>query len=36
VCSRALLAYGIKPTFEASPPKLGPLVEGLDLALRDA
>jgi len=36
VCSRALSAYGVKPTFEASPPKLGPLVEGLDLALRDA
>jgi uroporphyrinogen-III synthase len=26
VCSRALAALGVKPTFEASPPKLGPLV----------
>jgi len=34
VCSRALMAHGIKPAFEASPPKLGPLVEGLDRALR--
>jgi uroporphyrinogen-III synthase len=33
VCSRALAAHGIKPSFEASPPKLGPLVEGLDRAL---
>jgi len=33
VCSRALLAHGIKPAFEASPPKLGPLLEGLEQAL---
>ncbi|MGO8858504.1 MAG: uroporphyrinogen-III synthase [Steroidobacteraceae bacterium] len=33
VCSRALMAHGITPSFEASPPKLGPLVEGLDRAL---
>jgi uroporphyrinogen-III synthase len=35
VCTRALLSYGIKPAFEASPPKLGPLVEGLVRALGD-
>ena len=34
VCSRALMQFGIKPSFEASPPKLGPLVAGLDEALR--
>ena len=34
VCSRALLSYGINPTFEASPPKLGPLVAGLDAAFQ--
>jgi uroporphyrinogen-III synthase len=34
VCSRALLEHGIQPTFEASPPKLGPLVAGLEAALR--
>jgi uroporphyrinogen-III synthase len=33
VCSRALREYGVTPTFEASPPKLGPLVAGLDEAL---
>jgi uroporphyrinogen-III synthase len=33
VCSRALMAHGITPSFEASPPKLGPLVEGLERAL---
>jgi uroporphyrinogen-III synthase len=33
VCSRALMEHGITPTFEASPPKLGPLVAGLDAAL---
>jgi uroporphyrinogen-III synthase len=33
VCSRTLLAHGVQPTFEASPPKLGPLVEGLERAL---
>jgi uroporphyrinogen-III synthase len=33
VCSRALRAYGINPSFEANPPKLGPLVAGLCVAL---
>jgi len=33
VCSRALRGYGVTPSFEASPPKLGPLVAGLDEAL---
>jgi uroporphyrinogen-III synthase len=33
VCSRALRAHGINPTFEADPPKLGPLVAGLETAL---
>jgi uroporphyrinogen-III synthase len=33
VCSRALVARGITPSFEASPPKLGPLVAGLEAAL---
>ncbi len=33
VCSEALRQYGITPTFEASPPKLGPLIEALDKAL---
>jgi uroporphyrinogen-III synthase len=33
VCSRALREHGITPTFEADPPKLGPLVAGLDQAL---
>jgi uroporphyrinogen-III synthase len=33
VCSRALREHGINPTFEASPPKLGSLVAGLELAL---
>jgi uroporphyrinogen-III synthase len=33
VCSRALRAYGIDPSFEADPPKLGPLVAALDIAL---
>jgi uroporphyrinogen-III synthase len=35
VCSRELAAHGIKPSFEASPPKLGPLVAGLESALSD-
>lgn len=34
VCSRALMQFGVKPSFEANPPKLGPLVAGLDEALR--
>ena len=33
VCSRALRERGIAPTFEANPPKLGPLVAGLEEAL---
>jgi uroporphyrinogen-III synthase len=33
VCSQALKARGIDPTFEASPPKLGPLVAALEVAL---
>jgi len=33
VCSRALREHGITPSFEASPPKLGPLVAALDSAL---
>jgi uroporphyrinogen-III synthase len=33
VCSRALREHGVKPTFEADPPKLGPLVAGLEEAL---
>jgi len=35
VCSRALRHYGIEPTFEANPPKLGPLLDALDAALPD-
>lgn len=33
VCSRALRDHGVTPSFEANPPKLGPLVAGLDEAL---
>ena len=33
VCSRTLREYGITPSFEASPPKLGPLMVALDAAL---
>lgn len=33
VCSRALRDYGVAPAFEANPPKLGPLISGLDEAL---
>jgi uroporphyrinogen-III synthase len=36
VCTAALLERGIEPTFEASPPKLGPLVQGLEAALAGA
>lgn len=36
VCSRALEARGITPSFEASPPKLGPLVAGLERVLSGA
>jgi uroporphyrinogen-III synthase len=34
VCTRALRSHGITPTFEANPPKLGPLLSGLGAALR--
>lgn len=34
VCSRALRAHGITPSVEASPPKLGPLVNALEEAIR--
>jgi len=33
VCSAALAHVGVKPAIEASPPKLGPLVNALDAAL---
>jgi uroporphyrinogen-III synthase len=33
VCSRALREHGVKPTFEADPPKLGPLMSALEAAL---
>lgn len=33
VCSKALAAHGVTPSFEAHPPKLGPLVAGLEAAL---
>jgi uroporphyrinogen-III synthase len=33
VCSRALREHGVRPSFEADPPKLGPLIAGLDAAL---
>jgi len=33
VCSRALREHGVTPSFEADPPKLGPLVAALDAAL---
>ncbi|HEY6619854.1 MAG TPA: uroporphyrinogen-III synthase [Steroidobacteraceae bacterium] len=33
VCSRALRHYGVEPTVEASPPKLGVLMAALDTAL---
>ena len=36
VCSRALRDYGVTPTLEASPPKLGPLLTALDAALSAA
>jgi len=34
VCSRALTQHGVRPTFEANPPKLGPLVARLEEELR--
>jgi uroporphyrinogen-III synthase len=36
VCSRTLREYGVTPTLEASPPKLGPLMAALDAALSPA
>jgi uroporphyrinogen-III synthase len=33
VCTSVLTEYGVRPTFEANPPKLGPLVHGLAAAL---
>jgi uroporphyrinogen-III synthase len=33
VCTAALMEHGVNPTFEANPPKLGPLVQGLASAL---
>jgi uroporphyrinogen-III synthase len=33
VCSRALREHGVTPSFEANPPKLGPLIAGLEEAL---
>lgn len=33
VCTAALVEHGMQPTFEASPPKLGPLVQALAAAL---
>jgi uroporphyrinogen-III synthase len=33
VCSKALRERGVTPSFEANPPKLGPLVAALDAAL---
>jgi uroporphyrinogen-III synthase len=36
VCSRTLRDYGVTPTLEASPPKLGPLLTALDAALSAA
>jgi uroporphyrinogen-III synthase len=34
VCSRTLREYGISPSLEAEPPKLGPLFAALEAALR--
>jgi uroporphyrinogen-III synthase len=36
VCSRTLRDYGVTPTLEANPPKLGPLLSALDEALSAA
>jgi uroporphyrinogen-III synthase len=33
VASNALREFGLSPTIEASPPKLGPLISALDQAL---
>jgi len=32
VCSRALRRYGVSPSLEANPPKLGPLIAALEAA----
>jgi uroporphyrinogen-III synthase len=34
VCTAALKEHGVKPAFEASPPKLGPLLQALGAALQ--
>jgi uroporphyrinogen-III synthase len=36
VCSRTLRDYGVTPTLEANPPKLGPLLSALEVALSAA
>jgi uroporphyrinogen-III synthase len=36
VCSRALRQYGVTPTFEANPPKLGPMMAALEAAFTAA
>jgi uroporphyrinogen-III synthase len=33
VCTAALKQFGVRPQIEASPPKLGPLINALDAAL---
>jgi uroporphyrinogen-III synthase len=33
VCSRTLQQYGVTPTFEANPPKLGPMMAALEAAM---
>jgi len=35
VCSAALKRHGVRVDVEASPPKLGPLIEAVDKALSD-
>ncbi len=35
VCSRALRQYGVEPTLEANPPKLGPLLDALEAVLSE-
>jgi uroporphyrinogen-III synthase len=34
VCTRALQEHGLNPTFEADPPKLGPLLSSLKSELK--
>jgi uroporphyrinogen-III synthase len=36
VCSKALLSFGVRPSIEANPPKLGPLLSALADALQSA